>query len=208
MKVTHKFKIPYDKNLYNKLRSKQMEAAKVWNDVLKYSNQHYFFFKKWISKSHLESYTKNTYDLSAQTVQGIVAKFEQNRQATKELRKNNKKIKYSWKYKRFYCIPYKEASISIEDDKIILKNSNYSSSLSLVKLTERLNKKKLKKKVKFLSLFLKIKMKLYFQIFCQNHKVLFRMSRLCIKKGLIGFIMFVKLKKNKTTIFSNQQVVT
>jgi len=150
MKVTHKFKIPYEKELYSSLRNKQLESGKVWTHVIQYANQYYKTRKKWLSKGDLETYTKNTYDLSSQTVQAIVAKYEQNRKSAKENRKSNKKIQYSWKYKKFFCIPYKQSSLELQNDVIVLKNSDYSSSFSLVSLTNRMNKKKLTKKDKVL----------------------------------------------------------
>ncbi|MGG1689443.1 transposase [Heyndrickxia ginsengihumi] len=57
MKLTHKFKIPYDIDLYNKLKTKRLEAGKVWSDIVLYGNEYYRIFKNWISKSDLEKIT-------------------------------------------------------------------------------------------------------------------------------------------------------
>ncbi|PLR85657.1 RNA-guided endonuclease InsQ/TnpB family protein [Bacillus sp. V33-4] len=142
MKLTHKFKIPYKKDLYHQLKNKQLESGKCWSDVVRYANDHYFTFKKWISTSELVKMTKNTYDLHSQTVQEIVAKYDENRTSTLTKRRNgDKNAKYPWRSKRFFSIPYKKSAISVKDNIIILKNSNYSNKLSLKNMVEKKKKK-------------------------------------------------------------------
>ena len=71
MFVTHSFKIPYEKYLYNDLRTMQRETASVWNDIVREANSYYFATKKWLSKTEIQAVRKQTYNLHSQTVQAI-----------------------------------------------------------------------------------------------------------------------------------------
>lgn len=130
MIVTHSFPIPYDESLYNELRTMQREAATVWNDIVREATSYFFSFKKWLSKKEIQSVRKQTYNLHSQTVQAIADKYEANRETIRKLRKTDKKAKYPWRKKYYYCVPLKKASMSITDDKIAIKRSEYELRLS------------------------------------------------------------------------------
>lgn len=130
MFVTHSFRIPYDKALYEELRTMQREAASVWNDIVREATSYYFTFGKWLSKTEIQAVRKQTYDLHSQTVQAIADKYEANRETIRKLRKTNKKAKYPWREKQFYCIPLKKASMIIQNDKITIKKPEYEIGLS------------------------------------------------------------------------------
>lgn len=97
MFVTHAFQIPYEKGLYEFLRSMQREAATVWNDIVREATSYYFTWKKWLSKTEIPSVRKQTYNLHSQTVQAIADKYEVNRETIRKLRKTDKKAKYPWR---------------------------------------------------------------------------------------------------------------
>src|SRR5690625_5185147 len=130
MFVTHSFRIPYDKALYEEIRTMQKEAASVWNDIVREATSYYFTFKKWLSKTEIQAVRKQTYNLHSQTVQAIADKYEANRETIRKLRKTDKKAKYPWRKKHFYCIPLKKASMTIQNDKIAIKKSEYEIGLS------------------------------------------------------------------------------
>ncbi|MFK4996917.1 hypothetical protein ACI2OX_03315 [Bacillus sp. N9] len=92
MFVTRSFRIPYDKDLYRKIRRMQREAASVWNDIVREATSYYFTYKKWLSKTEIQSVRKQTYDLHSQTVQAIADKYVANRETIRQLRKVDKKL--------------------------------------------------------------------------------------------------------------------
>lgn len=130
MKVTHKFKIPYDANLYQRLKSIQLEAAQVYNETLKEATLYYRTTKKWLSCYELQENRKGYFSLHSQTVQGIVDKYDDTRKATRILRKNGQNKKYPWKYKKYFCIPFKKSGFDVTNNGIILKY--YEPKYSLV----------------------------------------------------------------------------
>ncbi|WP_459503625.1 hypothetical protein [Bacillus sp. C1] len=101
MFVTHSFQIPYEKELYDSLRSIQRETASVWNDIVREATSYYFTWKKWLSKTEIQTVRKQTYNLHSQTVQAIADKYEANRETIRKLRKTDKKAKYPWRKKYF-----------------------------------------------------------------------------------------------------------
>ena len=139
MFVTHSFKIPYEKHLYDELRTMQREAASVWNDIVREANSYYFATKKWLSKTEVQSVRKQTYNLHSQTVQAIVDKYAANRETIRKLRKTDKKAKYPWRRKYYYCIPLKKASMEVTEQAIAVKKVEYE--YPLVDLLTRRKKK-------------------------------------------------------------------
>ena len=130
MFVTHSFKIPYEKHLYDELRIMQREAASVWNDIVREANSYYFTTKKWLSKTEIQAVRKQTYNLHSQTVQAIADKYAANRETIRKLRQTDKKAKYPWRRKYYYCIPLKKASMEVSDEiHQSLKEVEYEYSL-------------------------------------------------------------------------------
>ncbi|MGG3449420.1 RNA-guided endonuclease InsQ/TnpB family protein [Domibacillus aminovorans] len=140
MFVTHSFRIPYDKKVYDELRIMQREAASVWNDIVREATSYYFTCKKWLSKTDIQAIRKQTYDLHSQTVQAIADKYVANRETIRQLRKVDKKANYPWRRKYYYCIPLKKASMTVSKDTITIKKAEYGYALS-----DLLTKKKKKK---------------------------------------------------------------
>src|SRR5690625_3344525 len=103
MFVTHSFRTPYDKTLYEELRTMQREAASV-----REATSYYFTFKKWLSKTEIQAVRKQTYHLHTQTVQAIADKYEPNREPIRKLKKTDKKAKYPWRRKYFIVFHFKK----------------------------------------------------------------------------------------------------
>ncbi|MFJ8265513.1 RNA-guided endonuclease InsQ/TnpB family protein [Peribacillus asahii] len=127
--MTHSFQIPYEQSLYEELRTMQREAASVWNDIVREATSYYFTCKKWVSKTEIQAIRKQTYNLHSQTVQAIADKYAANRETIRQLRKTDKKAKYPWRRKYYYCIPLKKASMDISTDTITIKKVDYGFSL-------------------------------------------------------------------------------
>src|SRR4051794_20608249 len=123
----------------------QREAASVWNDIVREANSYYFLFKKWLSKTDIQAVRKQTYSLHSQTVQAIADKYEANRETIRQLRQTDKKAKYPWRTKYFYCIPLKKASMDVSKETISIKKAEYG--FQLVDLLTKKKKKNWKEKV-------------------------------------------------------------
>lgn len=108
MKLTHYIKLNLNKKDYNLLMLKSKESAKCWNDIVNISNNYYKENKKWISNYNIQPLLQNKYSLFSDIVIGISDKFCTNRTTIATLRKNgNKKAKYPYKIKEYFCIPLK-----------------------------------------------------------------------------------------------------
>ena len=96
----------------------QRETASVWNDIVREANSYYFAIKKWLSKTEIQAIRKQTYNLHSQTVQAIADKYAANRETIRKLRKTDKKAKYPWRRKYYYCIPLKKDSMKVSKETI------------------------------------------------------------------------------------------
>lgn len=125
MKITRRFKIPYDRGIYEALRFYQREAARVWNETMEEANQYAQMWNKWLSEGELKANRKQEYALHSQTVQAIVEKYVEAREGTWERRRNgDRKAKYPYRRKTFFCIPFKEAGYEVRGNEILLKFSH------------------------------------------------------------------------------------
>ncbi len=154
MFVTHSFQIPYEKHLYDELRITQRETASAWNDIVREANSYYFTTKKWLSKTEIQAVRKRTYNLHSQTVQAIADKYAANRETIRKLRKMDKKAKYPWRKKYYYCIPLKKASMEVSDETIMVKKTEYRYPLIdlLTKKKKKNWNEKLPKKTNYISI--------------------------------------------------------
>ncbi|MFD1447948.1 hypothetical protein [Oceanobacillus profundus] len=86
MKLTRKFKIPHDENVYSKFRKKQMESGIIWSDIVQYANNHLSVTEHELYKMTQKMNTLHS--LHSQTVQAIVQNYVKARKTTLERRKN------------------------------------------------------------------------------------------------------------------------
>jgi putative transposase len=103
-----------------RLREARLEAAQVWNvcrDLHLVARQQH---TRWPDQNDLHRATKGRFALHSQTVQMIFRAFLANIEATKELRKTNRKIRYPWKDKRFYPLMWPAQAVSSERGRIVL----------------------------------------------------------------------------------------
>lgn len=98
------------------LKEAQMECARCWNEVVKIANEHYQKEKKWISKYEIQSLIAGQFNLQRHNLNAITDKYAANRKAISELRKQgDKKARYPYKEKKFFCIPFKKSAILNEN---------------------------------------------------------------------------------------------
>ena len=98
------------------LKEAQMECARCWNEVVKIANEYYQKERKWISKYDIQSLIAGKFNLQRHNLNAITDKYAANRKTISELRKQgNKKARYPYKEKRFFCIPFKKSAILDED---------------------------------------------------------------------------------------------
>ena len=88
-------------------------SAKIWNDVVALADDYRKTTGKWISKTKLQTLTKNKYPYHSQSVQAIVHRYVNSREAAKEARKVNKKIKYPYKVKEFQATRWVDKAFTI-----------------------------------------------------------------------------------------------
>lgn len=95
-----------------RLRAAQMEAAAVWTlcrDLHLSARQNR---TPWPNQDDFHMATKGRFALHSQTVQAIFRTFLGNIDTTRELRKQNPKIRYPYKDKRYYPLLWPAQAVS------------------------------------------------------------------------------------------------
>ena len=107
-----------------RLCSAQMEAARVWNLCKEIHSEARRQGIRWPNRDDLQKATKGKFALHSQTVQMICHAFLANVETTRQVKKQNPKMRYPYKYKykdkdkdkRFYPLlwPEQEAGHTAE----------------------------------------------------------------------------------------------
>lgn len=108
------------RKLSDRLREAQMEAARVWmlcRDLHLYARQNRIH---WPKSDDLEKATKGKFALHSQTVQKICHIFYGNVETTRKVRKQNPKMRYPYKDKRFYPLMWPAQAVSVERGRVVL----------------------------------------------------------------------------------------
>jgi putative transposase len=95
-----------------RLYQAQQEAARVWTvcrDLHLAARQQH---TRWPDRDEFQQATKGRFALYSQTVQMICHQFLANVDATRELRKTNRKIRYPYKDKRFFPLYWPAQAVS------------------------------------------------------------------------------------------------
>jgi putative transposase len=103
-----------------RLYTAQQEAARVWTlcrDLNLTARQQH---TRWPDRDDLQQATKGQFALYSQTIQMICHQFLANVDATRELRKTNRKIRYPYKDKRFFALYWPAQAVSVERGRIVL----------------------------------------------------------------------------------------
>lgn len=109
----------------------QREAARVWNLCKDLHKEARINHTVWANRNELHRLTKGKFALCAQTVQQINQAFLANVDTTREVRKQNPKIRYPWKDKRFYPILFPRQAINIRTGRVVLPMGRGRQSIVL-----------------------------------------------------------------------------
>ena len=113
---TQQVRLSLTKPQFQQLKEAQMECARCWNEVVKIANEYYQKEKKWISKYEIQSLIAGQFNLQRHNLNAITDKYAANRKTISELRKKgDKKARYPYKEKKFFCIPFKKSAILNEN---------------------------------------------------------------------------------------------
>lgn len=114
-----------------RIREAQMEAARVWNDCCQIHLTARQSGSKWPNRDDLQKATKGRYALHSQTVRMICHAFLANIDTTRQLKKDNPKIRYPYKTKRFYPLYWPKQAVSIEAGRVVLPMGRGRKSIVL-----------------------------------------------------------------------------
>jgi putative transposase len=122
----------------HRLREAQREAARVWNlcrDIHQEARQQ---GKRWPNRGDLQKATKGQFALHSQTVQMICHAFLANVETTRQIKKQNPKIRYPYQEKHFYPLLWPAQAVCIEPNRVILPMGRGRPSIILkVNLPEK-----------------------------------------------------------------------
>jgi putative transposase len=118
-------------SLRRRLYQAQQEAAGVWTmcrDLHLAARQQH---TRWPDREDLQQATKGRFALHSQSVQMVCHQFLANVDATRELRKTNRKIRYPYQDKRFFPLYWPAQAVSRERGRIVLPMGRGRPSLVL-----------------------------------------------------------------------------
>ncbi|MGO8947179.1 MAG: RNA-guided endonuclease InsQ/TnpB family protein [Ktedonobacterales bacterium] len=131
-------------SLRRRLYQAQREAARVWTmcrDLHLAARQQH---TPWPDREELQYATKGRFALHSQSVQMVCHQFLANVEATRELRRTNRKIRYPYKDKRFFALYWPAQAVSVERRRIVLPMGRSRQSLVFkLDLPERIGSVKL-----------------------------------------------------------------
>jgi putative transposase len=119
--------------LFRRLKTAQMEAARVWNLCMQTHKAARVTHAPWPGRRELEQATKGRFALNAQAVQQIVHTFLANVQTTRTLRREHPQMhmKYPWREKRFYPVKWPAQAVHREKGRVVLPMGKDHPSLIL-----------------------------------------------------------------------------
>src|SRR6266581_6891059 len=105
MNTVHVYRIQPTRNLFQRLKAAQMEAAKVWNLCCELHKQARLSHATWPGRDALQKATKGgQFALHSQSIQMVVHAFLANIETTRQLKPSNPKMRYPYKERRFYPV--------------------------------------------------------------------------------------------------------
>jgi putative transposase len=104
------------------LRRLREEAARCWNEIVKFHRRVYRKKGIWLSKAAVQRWAKGRFALHSQTVQALIDRYFANCETARKLRQQGIKTRYPYQRKRYQTPIWKGQSIRVRDGKIILPN--------------------------------------------------------------------------------------
>jgi putative transposase len=114
-----------------RLYDAQLEAARVWNfcrDIHQKDRQQ---GTRWPNRDDLQKATKGKFSLHSQTVQMICHAFLANVETTRKLKKQNPKMRYPYKDKKFYPLLWPAQAVCVESGRVVLPMGRGRKSIVL-----------------------------------------------------------------------------
>jgi putative transposase len=115
----------------HRLREAQMEAARVWNLCREIHREARQQGTRWPNRDDLQKATKGRFALHSQTVQMICHAFLANVETVRQIKKQNPKMRYPYKEKRFYPLLWPEQAVCIEPGRVVLPMGRSRPSIVL-----------------------------------------------------------------------------
>jgi putative transposase len=103
-----------------RLRAVQMEAGRVWTHCRDLHAEARRNHETWPTRDDLQKATKGLYALHSQTVQMICHKFLTVVENTKSARRQNKKLRYPYREKRYHMLYWPAQAVSVERGRVVL----------------------------------------------------------------------------------------
>ena len=117
--------------LRQRLYEAQMEAARVWTrcrDLHLAARREHL---PWPDRDTLQKATKGQFALHSQTIQMICHKFLTNVENTQKARRQNPRLRYPYKDKRFHALYWPAQAVSVERGRVVLPMGRGRPSLVL-----------------------------------------------------------------------------
>lgn len=114
-----------------RLYDAQLEAARVWNlcrDIHRKARQQ---GTRWPNRDDLQKATRGRFALHSQTVQMICHAFLANIETTRQVKKQNPRMRYPYKEKRFYPLLWPAQAVCVEPGRVVLPMGRRHPSLVL-----------------------------------------------------------------------------
>ncbi len=128
MKMVRIYRIPrLTEATRNRIREGQLEAARAWNLCRDLHLQARKEHTRWPNRDVLQKAVKGQFELHSQSAQMVAHAFLAAVDATRE----NRKLRYPYKDKRFYPLLYPAQAISVGDTRIVLPMGRGRKSIVL-----------------------------------------------------------------------------
>jgi putative transposase len=135
MNRARKIKLRPNTQQAERLRQLREEAARCWNEIVKFHRRVYRKKGIWLSKAAMQKWAKGRFALHSQTVQALIDRYFAHCETTRKLREQGCKARYPYKRKRYQTPVWKGQSIRVRDGKIILPNGQGQEPL-IIALSE------------------------------------------------------------------------
>ena len=131
MQTTKIHRLPYQQpEIFERLKTAQIEAAKVWNQCMTAHKECRINQKPWLNQIALQRLTKGKYELHSQSVQIVCQAFLANIDSTRANRRAGiKNMKYPWRTKRFYPVSWTAQAVKYVNGRLTLPMGRGRKSL-------------------------------------------------------------------------------
>ena len=115
-------RLKLSKSQFQHCQQLSQESAKVWNVAKNFFWRTYRKRGIWLSESSIKRYIAGQFNLHSQSIQAVVEKFYDNLSSACTLRKANPSIRYPYKNKNWFCVPWKKSAVKVKGRLIHLSN--------------------------------------------------------------------------------------